>query len=426
MDLIVSKSTLKGTVSIPGSKSHTIRAIAIASLAHGTSNIANPLISSDTISAVECYRALGADINTTDRDNWVIIGTSGKVTAPDSTINVGNSGTTLRIALASAALVGRGSQITFTGDEQIQSRPIGPLLNSLNDLGTTATAVKNNDMAPVTVSGKLKGGKTTIKCITSQYLSSLLLAAPLAENDTTIEVTLLNEPDYVQVTLDWLDKQGIEYENDNFKRFHIPGRQKYTAFNSTIPADFSSATFFLCAGAILDADITLRGLDFSDSQPDKAVADYLKAMGADITIERDTVHIKSSTLNGAEIDMNRTPDALPAMAVTAAFAKSPTKLYNVAQARNKETDRIDCMAKELTKLGISVDQTPDGLIIEPCVITPCQLNGYADHRIVMALSIAAMAVSGKTRISTAEAIDVTFPEYVTLMKNLGANMEVTE
>jgi 3-phosphoshikimate 1-carboxyvinyltransferase len=424
MDLIVSKSKLKGSVSIPGSKSHTIRAVAIASLAEGTSNIGNPLISSDTLSAVDCYRALGADIDTTDHKNWVITGTAGKVTAPDNAINVGNSGTTLRVALASATLAESSATITFTGDEQIQSRPLGELLNSLNDLGATAAAVKNNDMAPVTVSGTLSGGKTTLKCLTSQYLSSLLLAAPLADDDTTIEVTLLNEPDYVQVTLDWLDKQGIEYENNDFKTFHIPGRQKYTAFDSTIPADFSSATFFLCAGAILDADIKIYGLDFSDSQPDKAVADYLKAMGADITIENDAVHVKKSTLTGIEIDMNRTPDALPAMAVTAAFAKTPTKLYNVAQARCKETDRIDCMAKELAKLGISVDQTPDGLIIHPGKISPTKLEGYGDHRIVMALSLAAMAAEEKSRISTAEAIDVTFPEYVTLMKTLGANMEL--
>ncbi|MBW8015225.1 MAG: 3-phosphoshikimate 1-carboxyvinyltransferase [Planctomycetes bacterium] len=424
MDLIVSKSTLKGTVSIPGSKSHTIRAVAIASLADGTSNICDPLISSDTLSAVDCYRALGAAIDTTDPKKWVITGTDGKVTAPDNTINVGNSGTTLRVALASAALTEPGRTITFTGDEQIQSRPLAELLNSLNDLGAAAAAVKDNDMAPVTVSGKLTGGKTTLKCLTSQYLSSLLLAAPLAENDTYIDVTLLNEPDYVQVTLDWLDKQGIKYENNDFKSFHIPGRQKYTAFDTAIPADFSSATFFLCAGAILDADITLHGLDFTDSQPDKAVADYLKAMGADITIEKGAVHIKSSTLNGTEIDMNRTPDALPAMAVTAAFAKTPTKLYNVAQARCKETDRIDCMAKELAKLGISVDQMPDGLIIHPGKISPARLEGYGDHRIVMALSLAAMAVDGESSISTAEAIDVTFPEYVMLMKGLGANMEL--
>ena len=168
----------------------------------------------------------------------------------------------------------------------------------------------------------------------------------------------------------------------------------------------------------------MRILDFSDSQPDKAVVDYLKAMGADITINKDSVNIKKSVLHGTEIDMNRTPDALPAMAVTAALAKTPTKLYNVAQARCKETDRIACMAKELTKLGISVDELPDGIIIRPGKVSPTALEGYGDHRIVMALSLAAMAVEGSTTISTAEAIDVTFPEFVTLMKSLGANMEV--
>lgn len=424
MNLMASKSALKGSVAIPGSKSHTIRAVAIASLAEGTSNIANPLISSDALSAVECYRALGADIDTKNPENWVIKGTAGKVKAPDSVINVGNSGTTLRIAMASAALAEPGKDITFTGDEQIQSRPLGALITSLNDLGASALSVKGNDMAPVKISGRLKGGKTTLKCITSQYLSSLLLAAPLAENDTDIEITLLNEPDYVQMTIDWMDKQGIKYENNDFKNLHISGRQKYTAFNSAVPADFSSATFFLCAGAILDADITLKGLDFTDSQPDKAVADYLKGMGADITINEQGVHVKKSELHGTEIDMNRTPDALPAMAVTAAFAKTPTKLYNVAQARCKETDRIACMAKELTKLGISVDELPDGLIIYPGEISPTFLEGYGDHRIVMALSLAAMAVEGSSTISTAEAIDVTFPEFVTLMKSLGADMEV--
>lgn len=424
MDLIVNKSTLKGTVSIPGSKSHTIRAVAIASLAKGTSYIRNPLISSDTISAVNCYKALGADIDTSQAGVWKITGTAGRIAQPAEMIDVGNSGTTLRLAIGSAALAEEGKQITLTGDNQIQSRPLGPLLHSVSQLGASAVSISNNDMAPVTVTGRIKGGKTTLKCITSQYLSSLLLAAPLAAGDTEIEVTLLNEPDYVQITLDWLDKQGIIYENDSMRHFRIPGNQGYKAFDTAIPADFSSATFFLCAAAALDADITLLGLDFSDTQPDKAVVDYLKSMGADISIKNNVVRIKKSALNGTEIDMNRTPDALPAMAVTATLAKGPTKLYNVAQARKKETDRISCMAAELKKMGITVDELPDGIIIHPGNLSSAALNGYGDHRIVMALSIAAMAIEEKSRISTAQAINVTFPEYVNLMKSIGANMEI--
>ena len=424
MKLEVKKSALKGKIAIPGSKSHTIRAVAIASLANGQSRITNPLISSDTISAVKCYRDMGAQIDDSNRLCWDIIGTNGKIDACPRTIDVGNSGTTLRIAAGSAALAAQDVQINLTGDAQIQARPIQPLLDSLNDLGAKAVSDNANQCAPITIKGTLTGGETTIKCITSQYLSSLLMAAPLAESDTKIEVALLNEPDYVQITLDWLDKQGIQYENDDFKTFRIPGRQQYKPFEMTIPADFSSATFFLCAGAILDADITLTGLDYTDSQPDKAVADYLRQMGADIQIEGNKTRIRPKKLHGQTIDMNKTPDALPAMAVTACFAEGTTKLVNVAQARSKETDRIKCMATELKKAGAAIEELPDGVIIQGCNLAAADFSGWHDHRIVMALSLAAMATEGISTIDTAEAINVTFPDYVELMKSIGAQMKI--
>lgn len=424
MKLIAKKSSLAGNIAIPASKSHTIRAVAIASLANGRSTIHNPLISSDTESAVNCYRSLGADIDTSDSTAWKVTGTGGKINPTSDMIDVGNSGTTLRIAIASAALNKVGNPITFTGDEQILSRPMQPLIDALNNLGANCKSVNDNGKAPVTISGQLKGGKTEIACHTSQYLSSLLLAAPLAESDTEIDVTLLNEPGYVQMTIDWLDKQRIKYENKQLKRFKIQGRQQYTPFDSAISADFSSATFFLCAGALLGEQVTLTGLDFADSQPDKAVADYLKAMGADIKIEQNSVTIKASVLKGAEIDMNKTPDALPAMAVTAAFAQGETRLINVAQARNKETDRIKCMALELKKLGARVEELPDGLIIGGTKLKPAVLNGWADHRIVMALAIAGLCLDGQCEIDTAEAMNVTFPDYVELMKSIGANLDL--
>jgi len=426
MNLVVKKSKLTGTVSIPGSKSHTIRAVTIASLAEGQSTIRNPLVSDDTLSAVNCYRAFGAKIDTSSEKTWKVVGTGGRLTVPAEIIDVGNSGTTLRIAVGSAALVDKEATVTFTGDDQIRSRPIGPLLSSLNDLGAKARSVNDNGKPPVEMAGKLVGGITTIEAVTSQYLSSLLLAAPLAEKDTLIKVPLLNEPDYVQMTLDWLDKQGIKYENDRMRHFQVAGGQKYKAFDSAIPADFSSATFFLCAAVILEADVTLTGLDFADSQPDKAVADYLRSMGADISIDKAAVRVKGSRLTGTQIDMNRTPDALPAMAVVAAFAAGTTKLVNVAQARNKETDRISCMACELKKMGANVEELPDGLIIRQSRLAAAQLDGRSDHRIVMALSLAGMTVEGQTVIETAEAINVTFPDYVELMRSLGAKMNLVD
>jgi len=226
------------------------------------------------------------------------------------------------------------------------------------------------------------------------------------------------------MTLDWLDKQGIDYENEGFSKFKIKGNQNYKAFDETIPADFSSATFFFCAAALVGDEVRLLGLDFSDSQPDKAVVDYLEAMGADIDIGAASVTIKASALKGAVIDMNTTPDALPAMAVTAAFAEGTTRLINVAQARSKETDRIKCTAEELKKMSIDVEELPEGLIIRGSRPEGSQLHGWGDHRIVMALSLAGMAIEGQCSIDTAEAMSVTFPDYVELMKSIGADMEM--
>ena len=431
MILTTKTSCLSGVVSIPSSKSHTIRAVAIASLSNGTSRIHKPLISSDTLSAVDCYRALGAKIDTENDVLWVINGINGQIKPIQNKIDVGNSGTTMNLAIGSCALISPETEVILTGDPQIQKRPIGPILNAVNDLGAKGRTHKDNGCPPLTLSGELRGGKVTVECKSSQYLSSLLLACPLAEADTKITVPLLYEPDYARITLDWLDRQGIQYEMvDDPSWFRIPGRQHYTAFDLAIPADFSSATFFLCAGALIGEDILVQGLDFDDSQPDKAVAEYLIAMGADLRCSKDGVHIGRSELIGCEIDMNRTPDAVPAMAVTACFAEGTTRLVNVPQAREKETDRIACMAAQLTKLGADVEELPDGLVIGGHAggsnLTPCPVRGYGDHRIVMALSIAAMALPGEIAIDTAEAMNITFPEFGALMNQLGAQMTLAE
>ena len=426
MKLIVKKSRLAGEVVMPASKSHTIRAVAIASLAAGESAIHSPLASGDTQAAVNCYRALGAHIDTADSKCWKVVGTGGEITASAESIDVGNSGTTLRIAMGSAALAKKGRTTTFTGDEQIQTRPVGPLMDALGDLGAKCTSLKNNGKAPVQVNGQITGGKTTIACHTSQYLSSLLLCTPLAAGDTEINVTLLNEPGYVQMTLDWLDKQQVQYENQQMRKFKIKGGQSYKALDAAIPADFSSATFFLCAAALFAEEVRLLGLDFSDSQPDKAVVQYLKTMGADITVQHDCVTVRAAPLKGARLDLNRTPDALPAMAVTAAFATGTTELVNVPQARSKETDRIACMAEELKKMAVNVEELPDGLIIRQSSPKPAEMHGWADHRIVMALTIAGLGLDGKCTIDTAEATSVTFPDYAELMTSIGANIKIRQ
>ena len=419
MKLIANKSVLRGRVRAPGSKSHTIRSVLVASLAEGESEIQGPLVSADTLSAVECYRGLGAEIEC--GLNWRVKGVGGRVRAPQKVIDVGNSGTTLRFGLGSAALLHEG-EAEFTGDEQICKRPVGALLMSLNDLGARCVSVRGDGCVPVRVKGKLRGGRTQIAAVTSQYLSSLLLNAPMAEGETVIEVTQLNERPYVQITLDYLDKWGIVYQRQGWERFMIPPGQVYKAGVGQVPGDFSSATFFFCAGALLDGAVELEGLDFTDAQGDKAVVEVLREMGARIEVEENVVRVRRGELKGTDIDMNSIPDALPALAVTACFAQGPTKLRNVAQARLKETDRIAVMAKELRKLGGQVDELQDGLVIYPAHLKPGSVCGHGDHRVVMALSLAGMALQGETVIDTAEAVNVTFPEYVSLMQTLGAKL----
>jgi len=417
------KSILRGSVAMPGSKSHTIRSLAIASLAGGTSEILAPLDSADTRAAVDCYRQLGAEIEC--GSTWRVKGTAGRPEPPDDVIDVANSGTTLRVALGSAALLTEGAAV-FTGDHQIRNRPQGPLLKSLNDLGASCLCTRGNDKTPIVVQGLLKGGQTSITSVTSQYLTALLLNTPLAEQDSVIDVTELNEQPYVQITLNYLDEQGITYNNDGMNRFVIQGKQQYRAFQKQIPADFSSATFFFCAGAILDAEIVLPGLDFTDAQGDKAVVDILKAMGAEITTQGDLTTVRRRELKGMEIDMNAIPDALPSLAVVACFAQGQTKLCNVPQARFKETDRIAVMAAELGKLGAKITELADGMIIEPAPLHAASLNGHGDHRVVMSLSLAGMALDGPITIDTAEAIQVTFPGYIKLMQQLGGQLSLAD
>ncbi len=420
MELLVRPSRLKGTVDIPGSKSHTIRAVCVAALADGESRIDAPLASADTLAAIDAYRAMGAAIDV-QPTCWRVKGLGGRPTAPDNVIDVRNSGTTLRLATGSAALLAAGAAV-FTGDDQIRRRPLGPLAQALNDLGACVHSTRNNGCAPVVVAGRLRGGETVIEAVTSQYLSSLLINCPLADGASEITVPLLNEQPYVHITLDWLRRGGIELDRDELKWFRIPGGQKYRPFEMRVPADFSSATFFLAAGVLGDNDVTLTGLDFNDAQGDKAVVDYLRRMGAQIDVTPRGVRVRPGQLVGCELDLNATPDALPMMAAVACFARGRTTLVNVPQARLKETDRIAVMREELSKMGARIAERSDGLVVEESGLRAAAVDGHYDHRVVMALAVIATALAGETRISTAEAMTVTFPTFVECMTGLGGNV----
>jgi len=422
MELVVEKSELRGSVEVPASKSHTIRALAIASLAHGTSRMVNPLDSADTRSCVAACRALGAGIEL--GEEWTVEGVAGEPRTPDNVIDVGNSGTTLYVALSVAALA-RGVTV-FTGDEQIRGRTAQPLIDALNTLGAEAFSTRANGCAPIVVKGRMRGGFAEIACPTSQYLTSLLLACPLVEQDSRIYVLELNERPYVQMTLDWLNSQNIEYVHERMARFEIRGGQSYEPYTQVIPGDFSSGTFFLCAAAITGSELTLNGLNMNDPQGDKAVVTMLREMGAEIRTGPNRVTIKGGVLRGRDFDLNATPDALPAMAVVGCFAEGRTRLRNVPQARIKETDRLAVMHETLAAMDGQVEELEDGLVIEGRPLRGASLSGHGDHRVVMALAVAGLAAKGQTRIATAESVNVTFPTFVELMQKCGGKMDMHE
>jgi len=447
MNIRITPHKFSGVVKIPASKSHTIRQLLIASLADGVSEIKYPLDSLDARSCVSACRTFGAEVTEYRADDpsnpnpadekgeklvsWKVVGNNGfKKIKPQRNLDVGNSGTTLYLALAVAGL--QSEPVEFTGDEQIQKRSAAPLLDALSGLGVQCKS--NNGCAPITIKGTWKGGRVSLPCPTSQYLSALLIASPLAPSGavTEIDVPLLNEKPYIEMTLSYLKAHGIPFEADSdFSHFVIPGGSSWKAFSSSVPGDFSSAAFPAAAAAITGGPVTLLGLNPKDTQGDKFVFEMLKSMGCRVqwgkndengdflTVSRD------GSLHGGTFDLNETPDLLPAAAVIAAYAEGDTALVNVAHARIKETDRIAVMKAELAKLGVNCTERSDGLIIHgkgalsPPEKTPI-IDGHGDHRIVMAFATAALASPVPIEITTAESASVTYPEFLDLLvkKNL--------
>lgn len=422
MKIKVCKSSLNGEVAVPGSKSHTIRAIAAALVAEGTSIVRAPLESADTRSTLEAAKLLGAKVSE-EPGLWKITGTGGKIIDPGRIIDMGNSGTGLRILSGIAAT--SWHKITFDGDASLRSRPMRQLTDALSNLGVKVET--RDGKCPVSFQGPLSGGKTKVVGTSSQFLTSLLFACPYAQNDTEIFPVDLQEKPYVEITLGWLERLGIELEAaPDMAYFRVPCGQKFKAFDWTIPADFSTAAFPLGAGAITPGEVRIENLDFNDLQGDKAVFGFIERFGAKVEHLDEYTRVSTGKLHAVELDLNATPDALPLLAVVAACAEGTSRFYNVAQARIKETDRITCMTRELGKMGIKVQEMPDGMIIHGGQLRGAELESYDDHRIAMALTVAALAADGESIINDAESAGVTYPDFIADFKSLGADIEVME
>ncbi|HHI30630.1 MAG TPA: 3-phosphoshikimate 1-carboxyvinyltransferase [Candidatus Methanoperedenaceae archaeon] len=424
MDVRVSHSALEGVVDAPPSKSYTHRAVAIASLGRRT-RVLNPLVSDDTRSTMHACRMLGAEVERME-DHIQIRGTQGKVTTPDNIVDVGNSGTTLRIMSAVSALA--NGAVVLTGDASIRRRPNNPLIVALNDLGADAFSTRNNGMAPLVVRGKLLGGKTFIDgSVSSQFITGLLIACPFAERERDTEIvvrgTLKSRP-YVDITLEMLKDAGVEItvEEGVNLTFKVAGGQDLHVSEYRVPGDFSSASYLLAAGALF-GELTVSNM-YPTAQGDSAIIQILEEMGADITWNKNKgiVKVRKSRLTGCVIDVGETPDLLPTLAVLGALAEGTTTIKNAKHVRYKETDRIHAIATELAKMGAILKEEEDSLTIEGSKLHSAQLDGWDDHRIVMALTLAGIA-TGNTTINTAESVKISYPNFFEDIKSLGAIIE---
>jgi len=423
----IKRNNLSGTIMVPGSKSHTIRAIMIAAMSGGKSVIKNPLRSEDCKSAINVAKAFGAKCELNE-DEWIIEGVNGKLKLPDDIVDCGNSGTTTYIACSMAATID-GTTI-ITGDAQIRKRPIETLLKSIN--ATEATAFKTRpeiDAPPVVITGPMKAGVIKLEGKISPQVSGVLLSAPLLEGTTEIIVEHPLEIPYVNMTLDWMSKQGVKVEHsEDYKKYVINGPQKYNPVNSVIPSDWSGVAFPLIGACMTNSHVTIDGVDFNDVQGDKGIVDVLIDMGADITkdIENHKMIIRGGKpLQGVHVDCKNMPDTLPALTVIGAYASGQMKMTGLEVVRLKETDRVSVMQEELTKMGIDVEVGDDYIIIRGGKsFKGTEVESHDDHRVAMALMMAGLVAEGETKVNDIDCVNISFPNFVNVINTIGANIEV--
>ena len=424
VELVVSNSRVSGRVDAPPSKSYTHRGVLAGALADET-RVLNPLWSADTEASMRCARGLGASVENEDGD-LRIDGVGGEPETPDNVLNCGNSGTTTRLFAGAASLV-EGLAV-LTGDESLRSRPNGPLLSSLRELGATARSTRGNGQAPRIVGDALKGGETTIDGgVSSQFISSLLFAAPLTDEGATVRIegTLKSRP-YVDITLEVLEKMGVAVKETD-DGFEVPGEQSYDAKEFRVPGDFSSASYPLAAGAV--AGEARVGNLYPSAQGDEMILDVLESMGASVEWNQNEgvarVSGKAEEITGVEFDASDNPDLTPTVAALGAAANGETRIVDAEHVRYKETDRLEAMATELGKMGAVVQEEKDSLVVDgdASELVGTRVDGRHDHRVVMALAVAALIADGETTIETAESVDVSYPGFAEDLRALGAQVE---
>ncbi|MGQ4555426.1 3-phosphoshikimate 1-carboxyvinyltransferase [Halobellus sp. GM3] len=433
MDAIIRQSRVAGRVRAPPSKSYTHRAILAAGYG-GEAVVTDPLVSADTLATMRAVEAFGGTVERAEDDSSLsVAGFDGRPDVPDDVIDCTNSGTTTRLVTACGALA--DGLCVFTGDNSLRSRPQGPLLDAIDQLGGRAESTRGNGQAPLVVGGHTGGGRVSIPGdVSSQYITALLMAGAVTAEGIEIDLeTELKSAPYVDITLEVLADFGVEAERTD-AGFSVPGGQSYAAAGGeyAVPGDFSSMSYLLAAGAVAageGAAVVVEGARPS-AQGDSAIVGVLESMGASIEWDREAgeITVPRASLSGTTVDVGDTPDLLPTIAALGAIADGETVIENCEHVRYKETDRVSAMAEELEKMGATVTEEQDRLTVNggESDLVGTRVDGRGDHRIVMSLAVAALVADGETTIEGGEHVDVSFPGFFDAMASLGVDVGRSE
>ena len=411
---------LAARVTVPGSKSLTNRALVIAALADGETTLTGALESDDTRHMVGALEALGFAVAWNRTAATIRVrGRGGEVPAAGADLFGGNAGTAVRFLVSLVAL-GHG-RFRIDGDPRMRERPIADLLDGLAAIGVRASSERGNGCPPVVVEANgIPGGPAKIAGATSsQFTSSLLLVAPYAAADVTIEVTgsLVGAP-FVDMTIGLMARAGIAIERRGAKLFVRSG-QRYAAGPLAIEPDATAASDFLAAPALVGGEVTVAGLGRDSLQGDVAFVDVLAAMGADVRRDEHAITVRGAELRGVDADFRAISDTFLTAAVLAPFASTPTRIRGIAHTRRQETNRVSAVARELARLGVTVRESEDALEIEPSRPHGGEVETYEDHRIAMSFALIGLRVPG-IRIKNPRCVAKTFPDFFARLESLRA------
>lgn len=410
---------IKARVTMPGSKSYTQRAMIISALAEGDSRLQGPLISEDTGYLAEALRLLGANLEIQNGD-MLVQGTAGRIKNPGKAIYLGNNGTALRL-LTTVICLGKG-EFLLTGAPRLLERPIRPLLEALKTLGVKAVSNGQPGFPPVLIEANgLQGGKVIFKDIeSSQYISSLLISAPLARDDFTLELEgHIPSLPYVEMTAALMKQFGVKVSREDPTRFFIKSRQKYQGKDFLIEGDVSSASYFFSAAALCRGTVKVQPIPSETLQGDIRLLKVLEALGCTVTQGDQWVEVAGGKPISGEFifDLGDMPDMVPTLAILAACRPGRTIVKNVAHLRIKESNRLEALVRELTKTGITVEETKDGLIIEGGKPHGAEIDTYNDHRIAMSFAVLGLVVPG-IKIKDPDCVKKSFPGFWEEFKKL--------